>query len=153
MLTKLTATQYVSTLAAHRQRVGMTQRELAIALDMTEVTVQNWERGRVGAMQIQRIVGLCSLLGCPVEALVVQMDGLWVSQIQTLRKARGLKQRQLALALEVTERTIKSWEKGDAGIDVIVKLIELCRLFDCRVDDLIQEVQPASQASDSDSTI
>jgi DNA-binding XRE family transcriptional regulator len=149
MLTKTTAPQYVSNLAVHRQRVGMTQRELAIALDMTEVTVQNWERGRVGAMQIQRVVGLCGLLDCTVEALVTQSEGVWTSQIKTLRKARGLKQRQLALALEVTERTIKSWEKGDAGIDVMVKLIELCRLFDCRVEALIMEVKPL----DEDSTL
>jgi DNA-binding XRE family transcriptional regulator len=149
MLTKSTAPQYVSNLAVHRQRVGMTQRELAIALDMTEVTVQNWERGRVGAMQIQRVVGLCRLLDCPVEALVTQSEGAWVSQIKVLRKARGLKQRQLALALEVTERTIKSWEKGDAGIDVMVKLVELCRLFDCPVEALIMEVKPL----DEDSTL
>jgi DNA-binding XRE family transcriptional regulator len=149
MLTKTTAPQYVSNLAVHRQRVGMTQRELAIALDMTEVTVQNWERGRVGAMQIQRVVGLCGLLDCPVEALVTQSEGVWTSQIKSLRKARGLKQRQLALALEVTERTIKSWEKGDAGIDVMVKLIELCRLFDCRVEALIMAVKPL----DEDSTL
>jgi DNA-binding XRE family transcriptional regulator len=145
MLTQ--STQYVSNLAVHRQRVGMTQRELAIALDMTEVTVQNWERGRVGAMQIQRVVGLCGLLDCPVEALVTQSEGVWTSQIKTLRKARGLKQRQLALALEVTERTIKSWEKGDAGIDVMVKLIELCRLFDCRVEALIMAVKPLDEDS------
>jgi DNA-binding transcriptional regulator YiaG len=147
MLTKTTAPQYVSNLAVHRQRVGMTQRELSIALDMTEVTVQNWERGRVGAMQIQRVVGLCGLLDCPVEALVTQSEGVWTSQIKSLRKARGLKQRQLALALEVTERTIKSWEKGDAGIDVMVKLIELCRLFDCRVEALIMEVKPLDEDS------
>jgi DNA-binding XRE family transcriptional regulator len=147
MLTKNTAPQYVSNLAVHRQRVGLTQRELAIALDMTEVTVQNWERGRVGAMQIQRVVGLCGLLDCPVEALVTQSEGVWTSQIKTLRKARGLKQRQLALALEVTERTIKSWEKGDAGIDVMVKLIELCRLFDCRVEALIMAVKPLDEDS------
>jgi DNA-binding XRE family transcriptional regulator len=98
-------------------------------------------------MQIQRVVGLCGLLDCPVEALVTQSEGVWVSQIKTLRKARGLKQRQLALALEVTERTIKSWEKGDAGIDVMVKLIELCRLFDCRVEALIMAVKPLDEDS------
>ncbi len=148
MISQTSQTQLVSNIAAHRQQAGLTQRELAVALEMTEATVQNWERGRVGAMQIQRVMVLCEMLNCRVRDLVeVGVDGeaeasIWVPRIKDLRKQRGLKQRQIALALEVTERTIKSWEKGDAGIDIIVRLMQLCELFNCEVQDLLIPAEP-----------
>jgi DNA-binding transcriptional regulator YiaG len=147
MAVKADTTEFVSTIPEMRQRVGMTQRELALELDVTEATVQNWERGRVSATQIQRVLELCELLECQVEDLVVrsiETDAAGVptacyrSNIQAMRKAQGIKQRQVAIALEVTERTIKAWEKGEAGLDVILRIIQLCQIFDCEAAALIR---------------
>ncbi len=147
MVVKADTTEFVSHIPQLRQRVGMTQRELALQLDVTEATVQNWERGRVSATQIQRVLELCALLECQVMDLItpsIAPDPTGVPMacygvnIQAIRKAKGLKQRQVAIALEVTERTIKAWEKGEAGLDVILRIIQLCQIFDCAATDLIR---------------
>jgi DNA-binding transcriptional regulator YiaG len=157
MALKTQQAAFVSNIAAHRKRVGMTQRELALALDLTEASVQNWESGRVSGLHIYRIVRLCELLDCRVQDLLepITVDDLpieaesattvatpaeiieYIPRIQELRKRRKLKQRQIALELQVTERTVKGWEKGDVGMDVIIRLIQLCNLFECKVGDLI----------------
>jgi transcriptional regulator with XRE-family HTH domain len=147
MAVKAEATEFVSNLPGLRQRVGMTQRELALELDVTEATVQNWESGRVGATQIRRVLDLCEYLGCELQDLVepsIETDEsgtpitCYLSNIQAVRKAKGIKQRQVAIVLQVTERTIKAWEKGEAGLDVIIRMIQLCQLFNCEATDLIQ---------------
>jgi DNA-binding transcriptional regulator YiaG len=147
MVVRADSSEYVSNIPALRRQIGMTQRELSLELDVTEATVQNWESGRVGATQIRRVLQLCELLECQVKNLVEQSivpddNGVpiasYVPVIQTIRKRQGLKQRQIAIALEVTERTIKAWEKGEAGLDVIIRIIQLCQLFDCEATELIR---------------
>ncbi len=146
MAAKTAQLVYVSNIATQRKNAGMTQRELAIALAMTEASVQNWESGRAGVTHLQRIVALCELLDCPVEALVEIVPGVnetqYISHIKACRKACGLKQRQVALALQITERTVKAWEKGDMGLEAIAKIIQLCDIFDCPIQDLIQPLKP-----------
>ncbi len=146
MAAKTAQLVYVSNIATQRKNAGMTQRELAIALEMTEASVQNWESGRAGVIHLQRIVALCELLDCPVEALVEKVPAVnetqYISHIKACRKARGLKQRQVALALQITERTVKAWEKGDMGLEAIAKIIQLCEIFDCPIQDLIQPLKP-----------
>jgi transcriptional regulator with XRE-family HTH domain len=147
MAVKTTQAAFVSNIATHRKRLGLTQRELAIALDLTEASVQNWESGRVSGLHIYRVVRLCELLDCAVqdllEPIVVEEQGdvevvtEYISHIQARRKQCQLTQRQIALELQVTERTVKGWEKGDVGMDVIIRLIQLCNLFECEVGDLI----------------
>ncbi len=148
MAAKTAQLVYVSNIATQRKNAGMTQRELAIALEMTEASVQNWESGRAGVTHLQRIVALCELLDCPVEALVEKVPAVdetqYISHIKACRKARGLKQRQVALALQITERTVKAWEKGDMGLEAIAKIIQLCDIFDCPIQDLMQPLKPTA---------
>jgi transcriptional regulator with XRE-family HTH domain len=148
MAAKTAQLVYVSNIATQRKNAGMTQRELAIALEMTEASVQNWESGRAGVTHLQRIVALCDLLDCPVESLVEIVPAAtddaeitYISHIKACRKARGLKQRQVALSLQITERTVKAWEKGDMGLEAIAKIIQLCDIFQCPIQDLIQPLK------------
>jgi transcriptional regulator with XRE-family HTH domain len=59
------------------------------------------------------------------------------SNIANLRESLGLTQREIALALGVTETTIANWERGRSGLDWIDRLIRLCRLLECELDDLL----------------
>lgn len=62
-----------------------------------------------------------------------------ISQIAALREQAGLTQRELALAVGVTETTIANWERGRSGLDWIERLIRLCRTLNCSLEDLIVE--------------
>lgn len=56
--------------------------------------------------------------------------------LMRLRKERGLSQEQLANEINVTRQTISKWELGDTVPDMN-KLIELSRLLNISVDELI----------------
>ncbi len=54
----------------HRDRLGLTQKELADLLSVTENTIANWENGRSGFDQFARIVLLCNALNCEAKDLI-----------------------------------------------------------------------------------
>ena len=53
---------------------GLTQRDLAIALDTTESSVRNWERGRVGLESFYMCARLCEVLKCSPSELVAVLE-------------------------------------------------------------------------------
>lgn len=55
--------------------------------------------------------------------------------LQTLRKANNISQEQLAERLNVTRQTVSKWETG--GYPEIDKIIALCQMFGCTMDELI----------------
>ncbi|MGL5804712.1 MAG: helix-turn-helix transcriptional regulator [Xenococcaceae cyanobacterium] len=61
-------------IAKLREQKGLTQAELALAIDSDISTVRNLERSRNGIKSIQRIVKLCKALGCSVEDLILMVD-------------------------------------------------------------------------------
>jgi transcriptional regulator with XRE-family HTH domain len=63
-----------------------------------------------------------------------------VSRITLLREQMGLTQIELAQLLDVTENTIANWEKGRSGLDWIIRVIKLCKIFQCTPDQLIEYV-------------
>lgn len=50
----------------------ITQREIAIALDVTEQTIYNWEQGTGISIWIERVVKLCEMLDCEPKDLLIQ---------------------------------------------------------------------------------
>jgi transcriptional regulator with XRE-family HTH domain len=53
-----------------RERAGLTQRQLAIGLGVTDQTVSNWETGRrTPTLTPQQTLKLCQILGCTLEEL------------------------------------------------------------------------------------
>lgn len=57
-----------------RKRVGLTQRQLADAVGVTESTISNWEQGRNSLDWLERVAKLCRALQCTPEELVGYVD-------------------------------------------------------------------------------
>jgi DNA-binding XRE family transcriptional regulator len=61
---------YSNRLVELRDNAGITQRQLADALKVTEHTVRNWEKGRAEAeLQIWQVKALCQILRCSLDDL------------------------------------------------------------------------------------
>ena len=53
-----------------RERAGLTQRQVALALNITDQTVSNWETGhRVPKLSPPQTLKLCKVLECSLEEL------------------------------------------------------------------------------------
>jgi putative transcriptional regulator len=61
---------YVTRLAKLREAKGLTQRQVADALNVDPSTVRNWERNREGTSMIVRVAKLCDLFECSPWDLV-----------------------------------------------------------------------------------
>lgn len=53
-----------------RKSKNITRREMAIALDVTETTIYNWEQGTGISVWIERVVKLCEILDCEPKDLI-----------------------------------------------------------------------------------
>lgn len=60
----------VSRIALYREKKGLTQLQLSQSLGVTVTTIQNWEKGRAGVEQIERVINLCKVLECEPEDLI-----------------------------------------------------------------------------------
>jgi transcriptional regulator with XRE-family HTH domain len=68
-----------------------------------------------------------------------------VPRLAQLREQAGLTQLEVSQLLGVTENTVANWEKGRSGIEWIERIVKVCKLFGCNVEDLIEyvvETQP-----------
>lgn len=63
-----------------------------------------------------------------------------VPNIAELRDKAGLTQRELSILVGVTENTIQNWERGRSVVEQILRLIRLCDVLGCRLEDLIKYV-------------
>ena len=61
----------ISKIGELREKQGLTQRQIAMELGVTETTVANWERGRSGLDWIDRLNRLCKLLECDLDELIL----------------------------------------------------------------------------------
>ncbi len=57
--------------------------------------------------------------------------------LQILRKMRNMTQEELAEKLDVSRQTISKWEQGEI-LPEIERLVQLCELFHCSVDQLLR---------------
>lgn len=57
--------------------------------------------------------------------------------LQNLRKAKGMSQEELAEKLDVSRQAVSKWETGETSPET-EKIIMICDLFDCTMDDLIK---------------
>ena len=56
--------------------------------------------------------------------------------IGTVRRERGMTQRELAEALGVSNRTVSKWECGD-GLPELANVLPLCELLQITADELL----------------
>ena len=57
--------------------------------------------------------------------------------LQNLRKMKGISQEELAEKLEVSRQAISKWESGK-GYPETEKIISICEIFDCSMDELVK---------------
>lgn len=57
--------------------------------------------------------------------------------LQNLRKIKNMSQEQLAEKLEVSRQAVSKWESG-SGYPETEKLITICEIFDCSMDNLLK---------------
>lgn len=62
---------------------------------------------------------------------------LFGSNLQFLRRQKGITQEQLALQMNVSRQTVSKWESGQTP--ELGKLLELSDLFSCTLDDLLRQ--------------
>lgn len=72
-----------------------------------------------------------------------------VSKIAELRQKAGLTQQALALKVDVTETTIRNYEKGRSILEWIERVIRLCDALNCQPSDLIDYVEAETVGEDS----
>lgn len=67
--------------------------------------------------------------------------------LQNLRKAKGMSQEELAEKLDVSRQAVSKWETGETSPET-EKIIMICDVFDCTMDDLIKgKVMPEINVS------
>ncbi len=57
------------------------------------------------------------------------------NRLENIRKERGLKQEELAAALEVSRQTISSLEKGRYNPSILLAF-KIARFFGCSIEDI-----------------
>ena len=60
--------------------------------------------------------------------------------LQFIRKKENITQEQLAEQLGVSRQSISKWE-SDSSYPEMEKLLQLCKMFHCSLDDLMQRRQ------------
>jgi len=60
------------------------------------------------------------------------------NNLQKLRKKLNMSQEQLAESLGVTRQSVSKWESG-ASYPEMDKLVALCKIFNCELDDLVNK--------------
>lgn len=59
------------------------------------------------------------------------------NNLQYLRASRNMTQEQLAMLLGVSRQSVTKWE-AEKSYPEMDKLLKICQLFDCSLDDLVQ---------------
>lgn len=57
--------------------------------------------------------------------------------LQNLRKIKNMSQEELAEKLKVSRQAVSKWESGN-GFPETEKIISICEIFDCSMDDLVK---------------
>lgn len=74
------------------------------------------------------------------------------NNIQYLRKVNRLTQEQFAERMNITRQTVSRWESDEVTPE-LSKLVELCSMFSCKLDELVREDMTATASIYSDVTI
>ena len=120
---------------ALREQFDLTQKELAILLDVAPGTVANWEGGRGEPREKSRhaIAQLQRMKPREVQDMLGQRqdddDDLTGEEIKRIRREAGLSQKELADKLDVSGGTISNWETGSTTPRAknVEKIMELAR--------------------------
>lgn len=139
---------------------GITQKDLAEALDVNEQTVSNWEVGRtepkLSPTQYKILLRILQITPAQLpEKFGPQEDIEYVSPLAKLREQAGLTQAELAKQLSiggelVSEQTVRVWESEERQpLLSIAQVRKLCRALEVSIDGLADYLE-AFQAEQKD---
>ena len=74
------------------------------------------------------------------------------TNIQYLRKLNKLTQEQFAEKMNITRQTVSRWESDEVTPE-LNKLVEICSVFSCKLDELVREDMTSKDEIYSDVTI
>lgn len=60
-----------------------------------------------------------------------------VIRFKALRQKEGLTQLEMSQLLGVTENTYANWENGHKTVEIVERVVKLCKIFKCSVEDLL----------------
>lgn len=83
----------------------------------------------------------------------IKIDVTYKSEsLKALREARGLSQSQLAEAAGINTRVLQNYEQGvrDLNGAKLVTLLKLCNALECRMADIITDVETLEQLREYD---
>lgn len=144
---------------------GMTQKEFAIKLGVSQAAVTNWMKGN-NSPDIDVIAQICDILGITINELIksdsVEKDTNIVDdssdkiafgdRLRDARLQKGLTQEQLAQQIGVAKSTLTGYEKGNREPDVF-KIKKILEVLEVDSDYLlgIDRTKKASEPDESDS--
>lgn len=147
---------------------GMTQKEFAIKLGVSQAAVTNWTKGN-NSPDIDVIAQICDILGITINELIksdsVEKDTNMVDdssdkiafgdRLREARLQKGLTQEQLAQQIGVAKSTLTGYEKGNREPDVF-KIKKILEALDVDSDYLLgidrKKESPESAATNSEDT-
>ncbi len=117
-----------------RLKVGLTQRQVAREVDVSESVVAHWERG-AQLPTVERVAALARLLGVAVTDLTTGGDDDAGSRsLLQLRMGAGLKQDRLAAQAGLTRTKYSSLERGEVATLSPADAARLARVLGVAVD-------------------
>ena len=99
---------------ARRLATGMTQRQVAREVDVSESVVAHWERG-AQVPTVERVAALARLLGVAPTDLTTHGGQAGPPSLMQLRMDAGLKQDRLAAQAGLTRTKYSSLERGEVA--------------------------------------
>lgn len=122
-----------------RERGGISLREIAAACDVTEATVQRWEKHPTLNPRPDKISKLAKILQCEASDLAEFGKSKRIKfnreNFLRIRMDRGLSQQEIANACGVSECSVSNWENG-INIPRPAKIGKLAEILKCTKEDL-----------------
>ncbi len=132
---------FVSHIGELRRERGLSQRDLAHAVEVSENTIAGWEKAIPKPFAIA--FKICAFFETEIQS---QFDGdnfealLHIAQLREHVRGGSISQRQLAQAIGVTNNTISTWERGNN--QTVGKLQRLCATLKEDLRNLYKESIP-----------
>jgi len=122
-------------LRTQRLAAGMTQRQVAREVDVSESVVAHWERGSQRPT-VERVAALARALGLTPTDLTTHDHDPGPRSLMQLREAAGLKQDRLAARAGLTRTKYSSLERGEVATLSRTDAAQLAKALGVRTHDV-----------------